>query len=46
MLHQALRIGSAAVLFVLIPGRRTNEASKVKRSAACLRWLLSGKEAV
>lgn len=45
MLHQALRIGSAAVVFALVPGRRTSEASKVKRSAACLRWLLSGKEA-
>lgn len=45
MLHQALRIGSAAVVFALMPGRRTNEARKVKRSAACLRWLLSGKEA-
>ncbi|MBI2400790.1 MAG: glycosyltransferase family 2 protein [Deltaproteobacteria bacterium] len=45
MLHQALRIGSAAVVFALVPGRRTNEARKVKRSAACLRWLLSGKEA-
>lgn len=46
MLHQALRIGSAAIVFTLRPGRRTSEASKVKRSAACLRWLLSGKEAV
>ena len=45
MFHQALRIGSAAVIFALVPGRRTNEARKVKRSAACLRWLLSGKEA-
>lgn len=46
MFHQALRIGSAAIIFTLRPGRRTSEASKVKRSAACLRWLLSGKEAV
>ena len=45
MLHQALRIGSAAVVFALVPGRRKSEARKVKRSAACLRWLLSGKEA-
>lgn len=45
MLHQALRIGSAAIVFALVPCRRTSEAKKVKRSAACLRWLLSGKEA-
>lgn len=44
--HQALRIGSAAVVFALVPGKRKSEARKVKRSAACLRWLLSGKEAV
>lgn len=45
MLHQALRIVGAAVVFALVPGRRRSEARKVKRSAACLRWLLSGKEA-
>lgn len=44
-LHHALRVGSAAILFALVPRRRPSEARKVKRSAACLRWLLSGKEA-
>lgn len=45
VLHQALRLGGAALVFALVPRKRTSEAYKVKRSAACLKWLLSGKEA-
>ncbi len=45
MLHQALRLMSAAAIFALMPGRRVGEANKVKRSAACIRWLMSGKDA-
>lgn len=44
-LHQLLRLARAALAFALLPRRRTDEAYKVKRSAACLKWLLSGKEA-
>jgi GT2 family glycosyltransferase len=44
-LHQALRLVSAAIIFALMPGRREGEANKVKRSAACIRWLVSGKDA-
>lgn len=43
--HQALRVGSAAVLFAFFPSRRKTAGYKAKRSAACLRWLLSGKDA-
>lgn len=45
VLHQALRLAMASVKFALVPRKRTSEAYKFKRSAACLRWLLSGKEA-
>lgn len=45
MLHQALRLMGAAMIFALMPGKREGEANKVKRSAACIRWLMSGKDA-
>lgn len=45
MVHQALRLSRAAVIFALMPGRRASEGNKVRRSAACIRWLLSGKDA-
>lgn len=43
--HQLMRLIRAAFAFALMPGKRTDEAYKFKRSAACLKWLLSGKEA-
>lgn len=43
--HQVMRLFLAALVFALVPRKRSDEAHKVKRSAACLKWLLSGKEA-
>lgn len=45
VVHQALRVAGGALIFAAAPRRRKAQAGRVRRSAACLRWLLSGREA-
>lgn len=40
IIHQALRILRGAALYMLRPSSREEAAYKIKRSSACLRWML------
>lgn len=43
-IHQAVRLIKGSALYLLKPSERPDTAHKLKRSAACLRWLFSTKE--
>lgn len=45
VLHQVLRIMRGALLMAVRPAELEASSLKVKRSAACLRWIFSGREA-
>ncbi len=45
LVHQAVRCAGSGALYVLKPAERRSAAHKARRSAACLRWLLTGGNA-
>ncbi|MBW7956461.1 MAG: glycosyltransferase family 2 protein [Deltaproteobacteria bacterium] len=45
LLHQLVRFARSGALYILKPAERRSAAHKAKRSAACLKWLLTGGDA-
>lgn len=45
LLHQVLRFARSGALYILKPAERRSAAHKARRSAACLKWLLTGENA-
>ncbi|MBE7415680.1 MAG: glycosyltransferase family 2 protein [Deltaproteobacteria bacterium] len=45
LFHQVLRFARSGALYIFKPAERRSAAHKARRSAACLKWLLTGENA-
>lgn len=45
LMHQLIRFARSGALYALKPAERRSAAHKARRSAACLKWLLTGEKA-
>lgn len=46
LLHQSIRLARGCALYLVRPARKEDTMRKIKRSGACIKWMLSGKRGI